>query len=216
MTKFCLIALGAARAAVLASFLATLPGDLAAAALNAVDQADVRRIESYLNGITTLKSRFIQRSSTGNLASGVLYLSRPGRVRFEYDPPAQILLVADGLFLIYIDKELQQISNIPISATPLSVLVDANVKLANSHDVEKVERGAGTLSVTLGMKDDPESGTVRLLFADGPLALKKWYIRDAQGVEVQVSLLDSERGMMFDSGLFQVDLTMFEHSGDQP
>jgi len=216
MTKLFLSALGAVRAAVLASFLATLPGDSTAAALNVGDQADVRRIESYLNGITTLKSRFIQRSSTGHLASGVLYLSRPGRMRFEYDAPAQILLVANGLFLIYVDKELQQISNVPISATPLSVLVDANVKLANSHDVEKVERGAGTLSVTLGMKDDPEFGAVRLLFADGPITLKKWYIRDAQGIEVQVSLLDSERGMTFDSALFQVDPTMFEHSGNQP
>ncbi|MDA0341653.1 MAG: outer membrane lipoprotein carrier protein LolA [Proteobacteria bacterium] len=216
MIKPFLTVLGAARAALLACFLAALPGDLSAAALNAGDQADVRRIESYLNGITTLKSRFIQRSSTGHLASGVLYLSRPGRMRFEYDPPAQILLVADGLFLVYVDKELQQISNVPISATPLSVLVDANVKLANSHDVEKVERGAGTLSVTLGMKDDPEAGAVRLLFADGPIALKQWYIRDAQGVEVQVSLLDSERGMTFDSALFQVDPTMFENGGNQP
>ena len=216
MIKPFLTVLGAARAALLACFLAALPGDLSAAALNAGDQADVRRIESYLNGITTLKSRFIQRSSTGHLASGVLYLSRPGRMRFEYDPPAQILLVADGLFLVYVDKELQQISNVPISATPLSVLVDANVKLANSHDVEKVERGAGTLSVTLGMKDDPEAGAVRLLFVDGPIALKQWYIRDAQGVEVQVSLLDSERGMTFDSALFQVDPTMFENGGNQP
>jgi len=216
MTKLFFMALGAAQVAVLAFFLAALPGDSAAATLNAGDRADVRRIESYLNGITTLKSRFIQRSSTGHLASGVLYLSRPGRMRFEYDPPAQILLVVDGLFLIYVDKELQQISNIPISATPLSVLVDANVKLANSHDVEKVDRGAGTLSVTLGMKDDPESGAVRLLFADGPISLKKWYIRDAHGVEVQVSLLDSERGMTFDSALFQVDPTMFEDSSNQP
>lgn len=184
-------------------------GFASAAALGAKDKADVVRVEAYLNAITTLKSRFVQRASTGNLASGTVYISRPGKMRFEYDPPAPILLVADGLFLIYVDKDLEQISHVPISSTPLSILVEAGVKLEASHDVAFVERGPGTLAITLTMKDDSEAGAVRLLFADAPLALKQWYIRDAQGVEVRVSLLDVERGVDLDSTLFQIDPDMF-------
>lgn len=182
---------------------------VSAATLGAKDATDVGRVEAYLNAITTLKSKFIQRASTGNLASGTVYISRPGKMRFEYDPPAPILLVADGIFLIYVDKDLEQISHVPISSTPLSVLVSENVKLTDNHDVATVERGAGTLAVTLTMKDDPEAGAVRLLFSDAPLALKQWYIRDAQGVEVQVSLLDPERGLELDAALFQVNPDMF-------
>jgi outer membrane lipoprotein-sorting protein len=194
---------------VIVSLLFASTGSAFAAGLSAQDKTDVRRIESYLNAITTLKSRFIQRASTGNLASGTVYISRPGRMRFEYDPPAPILLVADGLFLIYVDKELGQISHVPISSTPLSILVEEDVKLASNHDVALVERGASTLAVTLTMRDDEQSGAVRLFFADSPLALKQWYIRDAQGVEVRVSLLDIERGMDLESELFQVDPDMF-------
>ncbi len=185
------------------------PGSADAANLNAKDRADVGRIEAYLNAITTLKSKFIQRASTGNIASGTVYISRPGKMRFEYDPPAPILLVVDGIFLIYVDKDLEQISHVPISSTPLSVLVSENVSFAENHDVGAVERGPGTLAVTLTMKSDPEAGAVRLLFTDAPMALKQWYIRDAQGVEVKVSLLDAERGVDLDSTLFQVNPGMF-------
>jgi outer membrane lipoprotein-sorting protein len=192
------------------ALLLFMPVELAsAAALSAKDKTDVARVEKYLNAVTTLKSRFIQRASTGNLASGTVYISRPGRMRFEYDPPAPILLVADGVFLVYVDKELEQISHVPISSTPLSILVSENVKLTDNHEIAFVERAPGTLAVTLTMKDDLEAGAVRLLFADGPLALKQWYIRDAQGVEVRVSLLDVERGVDLDSTLFQIDPDMF-------
>jgi outer membrane lipoprotein-sorting protein len=197
---------------IIALILFAPTGFLSAGALGAKDKADVARVEAYLNAITTLKSRFVQRASTGNLARGTLYLSRPGKMRFEYDPPAPILLVADGLFLIYVDKDLEQISHVPISSTPISILVEAGVKLEAAHDVAFVERGPGTLAITLTMKDDLEAGAIRLLFADAPLALKRWYIRDAQGIEISVSLLDIERGMMFESALFQIDPEMFANS----
>jgi outer membrane lipoprotein-sorting protein len=198
----------------LALLLLAPTGMASAANLSAEDKTDIGRVEAYLNAITTLKSRFIQRASTGNLASGTVYISRPGRMRFEYDPPAPILLVADGLFLIYVDKDLEQISHVPISSTPLSILVEADVKLTNNHDVAGVRRETGTLAVTLTIKDDPEAGAVRLLFADAPLVLKQWYIRDAQGVEVRVSLLDIERDIALESSLFQIDPDMFSQSGN--
>lgn len=183
--------------------------------LNAKDKTDVERVETYLNAITTLKARFIQRASTGNLASGTVYISRPGRMRFEYDPPAQILLVADGWFVIYVDKELEQISHVPISSTPLSILLSENLNLMDNHDIAFVERGPGSLAVTLTMKADPEAGVVRLLFADEPMVLKQWYIRDPQGIEVRVSLLDIERNLAFDSALFQIDSEMFAKPNHQ-
>jgi outer membrane lipoprotein-sorting protein len=78
-----------------------------AAALNPDQKADVDRVQSYLNGIRTLASRFQQYSGEGNHATGQLWLERPGRMRFEYDPPVPLLLVANGKNIFYYDKELQ-------------------------------------------------------------------------------------------------------------
>ena len=92
--------------------------------LTQTDLDDLGRIENYLNSIHTLKSNFIQTASTGERATGVLFLNRPGRIRVQYDPPSPILLVANGAFIIYVDKNLEQISHIPIAETPLRVLID--------------------------------------------------------------------------------------------
>ena len=131
-------------------------------------------------------------------------------MRFEYNPPAQILLVADGIFLTYVDKELEQISNVPISSTPLRILTDEDVNLQADHDVTEIKRESGTISVALSIKEDPNAGLVRLRFTDRPFALKQWLIRDSQGVEVLVTLMDIERGMVLDPALFMVNPDMFE------
>lgn len=196
-------------------FALLLSGPAAAAPLTADQKDDLSRVETYLNGITTLRSTFIQTSSTGLRAEGTVFLARPGRMRFEYDPPSPILLVADGLFVIYVDNELEQISHVPISSTPLRVLIEEDVNLVEAHDVREIRRGPGTLAITLTVKEDPEAGAVRLLFADQPLALKQWVIRDAQGVEVRVSLVNAERGMPLDAALFQVDEDMFNTADSQ-
>ena len=201
---------------ILLALLLTWPVHTDAAPLSDDDKDDIARIETYLNGITTMSSRFNQRSSTGNVASGLLYLSRPGRMWFEYDPPAQILLVADGLFLVYVDRELEQISNVPISRTPLRVLIDDDVNLISAYDIAAIDRRAGTLAIILTLKEDPDGGMVRLLFADKPLQLKQWLIRDARGVEVRVSLLDLQRGMKLDPTLFQINPHMFEDVESRP
>lgn len=198
---------------VLAAALAAAPaaGPGRAAELDARERADLARVEAYLDGIGTLRARFAQRASTGETASGVLHLARPGRMRFEYDPPSPILLVASGGFLVFVDNELEQVTHIPLGSTPLAALVGGEADLAEDHDVLAVERGEGALTVVLAMKDDPQAGSARLLFSDRPLALRRWTVRDAQGIEVQVTLLEVERGMALDPELFRVPASLYRH-----
>ena len=80
--------------------------------LSAEDRKDILRIETYLNEIKSLRADFLQVSSNGEVATGNLLMLRPGRIRFEYDPPSPILLVADGVYLRYIDKELEQVTHL--------------------------------------------------------------------------------------------------------
>src|SRR5690554_6153799 len=100
-----------------AALLGATAGTAGAGNLTAEDQADVQRIEAYLNSIGSMRARFLQVDSSGGNVQGTLYILRPGRLRFEYDAPSPILIVADGTWVHYHDKELDQTTRALISDT---------------------------------------------------------------------------------------------------
>jgi outer membrane lipoprotein-sorting protein len=171
-------------------------------ALSAQDQADVARVQAYLNTITTLKARFQQIAPDGGLSGGEAWIDRPGRMRFQYDPPAPFLLVGGHGLLVFHDSQLQQTSNIPIGRTPLGLLLSDNLKLSGDVTVTRVERYPGQLQVTLLRTATPGDGTLTLIFADNPLALRSWRVVDAQRRETRVALFDVQLGGHFDQSLF--------------
>ncbi|MBT6824682.1 MAG: outer membrane lipoprotein carrier protein LolA [Rhodospirillales bacterium] len=159
--------------------------------MNAADKADVARVEAYLNSIGTMQARFVQVSSTGDMAEGEFFLSRPGDLRIDYDPPVPVLIVTSGLFLVYVDEELEQSTHIPISSTPVGVLVDDIIKLSGGDlQIIGVDRGSSTLRVGLAQTEDPYAGTITLAFSDAPLTLRQWTVRDSQGVVTDFALLN--------------------------
>ena len=174
---------------------------VAAAQLSPSQLEDLARIEDYLNQLTTLDSRFIQLSS-GNLAQGRLYLSRPGRLRIEYEPPVPVLIVASGRFMLYYDRELEQTTYVPISRTPAYFLLRDEVDLQNGINITGFERDHASIRVTVTEADDPEQGTLTVVFEDNPLRLVKWEVIDQQGQQINVSLLDPHFGLELDSDLF--------------
>ena len=179
------------------------------------DLDNISKIENFLNSITTLKSNFLQTASTGERSGGVLFLDRPGKMRVQYDEPSPILLVSDGSYVIYVEKNLEQISHFPIAQTPLRVLIEKDVDLQAWYKIKDIKRGPGTLRLTLIMKDDLSLGSVQLLFSDRPMQLRQWTIRDQQGIEVRVSLMDMQRGGRFDPKLFEVDPNLFSSSNKE-
>ncbi len=175
---------------------------LAQTSLTAADQADIARVEVYLNGLHTLKARFQQIAPDGGLSGGTAWLERPGRMRFQYDPPAPFLLVAGHGLLVFYDSQLQQTTNIPLGSTPLGILLRDNLKLSGDVTVTQVVRFPGQLQVTLLRTNSPADGSITLIFADQPLALRSWTVVDAQRHETRVSLFDVELGGTFDQSLF--------------
>ena len=174
-----------------------------AARLTAQDKIDLKRVEDYLERLSTLKSSFLQTSSNGNVASGKLFISRPGKLRFEYDPPASILMISDGIFLIYIDKDLDQVTHIFLKSTPVNFLVREDIRMDGDITVTKITRSRGLLRLTIRDTDEPGKGSMTLIFADKPLALRKWTVIDAQNVRTNVMLAGVETGMKLDPRLFQ-------------
>ena len=174
--------------------------------LSSGDKATVNQVEKYLNELLTLKSRFLQATSTGNYTEGTFYLSRPGKMRIEYDPPAQLLIVADGTWLIHNDLELDSITHLPLAATPASIFLQERLTLSSGDlEVSKVEHAPGIIGVTVARSNE-DNGHLTLIFADKPLELKKWIVVDPQGVTTSVSLLSTQRDISLDPKLFEVKL----------
>ncbi|MFO1128893.1 MAG: outer membrane lipoprotein carrier protein LolA [Rhodospirillales bacterium] len=180
---------------------AMLPSSLV---LDDAARRELRRLEEYYNGVRTLKARFIQASSNGQQAHGRVYLSRPGRLRIEYDPPPPVLIVADGSFLIYNDRGLDQVSYLPLGATPAGILLADRVSLDDpALTVVDFTDDGSRLRLSLVRTDTPGEGTLTMVFHKDPLSLAEWEVTDAQGITTQVSLIDPQFGVALDQGLFQ-------------
>jgi len=181
-------------------------------ALSTQDTQDVARIQAYLNGIKTLKARFIQIAPTGASSTGRLWMERPGRMRFEYDPPSPLLLVAGHGLVIYHNSDLDQTSNIPLDKTPLGILLQDNLTLSGNVTVLRVARDQGAIALVLERTNSPGDGTLGLLFADNPLELRGWILHDAQDQETRIALDDLDfANSGFNDGMFTyVDPKLFE------
>jgi len=185
-----------------------LPGALRAAAAAAPtdgDKRDLGRIEDYFNGITTLQARFLQLSPNGRTAEGNLYISRPGRLRFEYDPPVPYLLISDGTQVIFYDKELDTPTYVSLSSTPLEFFLGPTVKLSGLVTVTNVERRPGILRITLVQTSSPKDGQVIITFTERPIEVKKWALVDSKGTTVEVAIFDPRLGIKLDPKLFVFD-----------
>jgi outer membrane lipoprotein-sorting protein len=172
-------------------------------ALTPQDQADIARIEAYLNGIKTLKAHFMQVAQDGGVSQGTAWLQRPGKMRFQYDPPAPFLLIAAHGVLTFHDSALQQTTNIGLGRTPLGILLAEHVELSGKVTVTAMQHQPGQIQLTLVRTDSPGDGSITLIFADPPLTLRQWTVVDAQRRETHVTLYDVHLGGSFDPQLFE-------------
>ena len=192
----------------LSVFAPTQPQGAAAAIapelqLGAQERAELARIEEYLNRISTVQAEFVQQSSNGEQARGQLYLARPGRLRIDYQPPVPVLVVADGTFLIYYDRRLEQVSYVPLASTPASILLGDRISLAeDSLVVTGYERAGNLILVTIARADNPGEGSITLSFKENPLQLAQWSVTDAQGIVTLVTLIEPQFDIDLDRALF--------------
>jgi outer membrane lipoprotein-sorting protein len=181
--------------------------------LSAEDQADITRVETYLNGLKSLKAHFMQVTGDGGISEGTAWLQRPGRMRFQYNPPAPFTLIAAHGVLIFNDSSLQQTTNIPLSRTPLGILLADRVTLSGGVTVTAIRRLPGQLQVSLVRTDSPGDGTLTLIFADQPLTLRQWTVVDGQRRETHVTLSNAQTGGSFDQQLFEQVVTPAAKAG---
>jgi outer membrane lipoprotein-sorting protein len=168
------------------------------------DAADVARVEAWIEGVETLAARFVQVAPDGAITEGAFYLRRPGRLRFDYDPPTPLLIVADGFRISLYDEELDQANSWLIAATPLAPLLRRDLDLAGDF-VSVVLRHPGLLRVTLIDRDKPDDGSLTLVFQESPFELQQWVVIDAAGQTTVVGLTELAVDIPLDPRLFRFD-----------
>lgn len=172
-------------------------------AVQGQDQAEViARVEAYFNAMTTFRARFLQIAQGGASAEGTAWIWRPSRMRFEYDPPEPTLLIAANGQFFHFDRELQQPTVVPLSSTPLSVLLRSPLRLSGDVTVAGVERARGLVAVTVFRTAQPSEGRITLILEENPMVLRQWVVLDAQGRSTRVTLTQIETGQRFDPFLF--------------
>jgi outer membrane lipoprotein-sorting protein len=167
-------------------------------------QADlVSRVEAYLNSIRTMRSRFLQIGPSGEVSRGTVLISRPGKLRIEYDPPSPVLILTESNYLMLYDKDLQSRSYASLDDSLAGFLVRPKIRLSGDVALRKLEETRGIVRLTLAQADSPEAGTLTLVFDDGPLSLRQWVVVDGQGGETRVSLENPRFNIKLDPERFE-------------
>ena len=181
-------------------------GAPAAVALNPAERGWVERVQLALDAITTLKAHFVQDAPDGHITQGTVWLDRPGRMRFQYDKPSPLLLVASGGKVVFNDSQLKQTTSLPLDKTPLGLLLRPHVTLSGDVTLTSFSHEGGEIRLTLQRSATPGDGSLTLIFSDQPLALRSWSVIDAQGRETRVDLSSVALGGSFPPRLFDTDI----------
>jgi outer membrane lipoprotein-sorting protein len=173
------------------------------APLTQQDTLELQRIAAYLNGIRTMTAHFRQTANNGGVSTGRLWVARPGRMRFEYEPPTPITLLADSASVYYWDQQLNQTSKYELRDTPAWFFLRDPISFGPDVVVTRFERFAGGMRVTVVESARPDAGSLTLDFTENPVTLRQWTVIDQQGKRTVVSLSDLQYGMALDPKLFQ-------------
>ncbi|MBD3679534.1 MAG: outer membrane lipoprotein carrier protein LolA [Rhodobacteraceae bacterium] len=186
------------------SFLA-LAASAALARPASAEPLTLPQISRYLESLTTAQARFRQVSEDGYVATGTLFLHRPGRARFEYDAPEETLVMAGGgQVAIFDSKSNQPPEQYPIRRTPLSLILDRRINLVGDDMVVGHYTDGELTSIVAQDPENPEYGSIEIFFADDPVRMVKWITTDGGGFRTTVELGEFQTGMRLSSFLFSI------------
>ncbi|CUI56263.1 LolA family protein [Cognatishimia activa] len=178
---------------------------LAMAAPAVAEKLSLDQISAYLNGIGSAQTSFTQINDDNSISTGKLMIKRPGRARFEYDPPEAALVMAGGGQLAIFDlKSNEPPENYPLRRTPLWVILERNVNLKERDTIVGHSYDGTATTITAQDPKHPDRGTIQLHFTDNPVQLRQWVIQDQSGSETTVVLGEFKRDVQLANKLFNI------------
>jgi outer membrane lipoprotein-sorting protein len=173
-------------------------------------KAQAAKVSSYLSSLQTLVGNFVQVGPDGSKTKGDFYIQKPGKVRFEYEAPSPIAIIADGSSLAVRDRKLATQDIYPLSQTPLRYLLSDRIDLLKDTNVVSVTADDLFISITIEEKQ-ALIGTSRLMLMVGVKdgQLKQWTVTDPQGFDTTVAVYNLDTSRKVDPGLFKIDFTNY-------
>ncbi len=166
----------------------------------------IKKTSEYFNNIESLESKFIQIDQNGNSSSGVIFLQRPGKMRIEYNEPDQILIVVDGYYLIYVDKEIDQATYMDIDDTPAKYLIDPDWSFGSEAiEIYDANTDGDLINIYAKPYDKKSKERIKFIFKENPLELRQWEIVDQKRNSITVTLYDVELNNELESKLFKYE-----------
>ncbi|MEL6700842.1 MAG: outer membrane lipoprotein carrier protein LolA [Pseudomonadota bacterium] len=183
-----------------------------AGAAQAQAKVPLAALSQYLNQLSTAQGAFTQVNPDGSITTGTIYIKRPGRVRFEYNPPERSMVIAGGGQLAVFDPRSDEPTRYPLNQTPLSIILARNVDLTRARMVTAHTSDGTTTTVRAQDPDNPEYGSIDLVFTAAPIELRQWVINE-NGSSTTVILGDLQSGVTVRERLFNIQAEMRDWAG---
>jgi outer membrane lipoprotein-sorting protein len=182
------------------------PGTSQAASFDAKQRALVDKVSNYLSGVQTMVGNFVQVGPDGRRVDGTFSIQKPGKVRFQYNPPSPIDIIADGSSVVVRDRSLETADFYPLSQTPLRYLLADHIDLLRDTDVLSVSADDTFVTVVIE-ETQVMTGTNRLMimFDAKSLQLKQWTVTDPQGLDTTVAVYNLDAAKKPDPNLFVIN-----------
>ena len=164
-------------------------------------------INAYFNSIKTMRGEFVQFAPDGSRTQGRFAIQRPGKVRFFYDAPSTLDIIADGRSVAVRDRKRATQDIWPLGRTPLRFLLDNSIDLTSDAKVTNVDVQPDLVSVTIEENTAFGDGRLTMLFDARTNELKQWNVVDGKGQETSVSIFNVKTGVPVDQNLFKIDYT---------
>ena len=190
------------------TFIAAL-GALALAGPAQAQQLSLADVSNYLNQLQTAQGGFTQINGDGTLSTGQIYIKRPGRIRFEYNPPDQSLVVAGGgQVAIFDERSNSGPDRYPLNQTQLKIILERNVDLGRARMVTGHTSDGTKTTITAQDPDNPQYGNIQMVFTANPVELRQWIVTDDVGTQTTVILNDLVSGRSISDVKFNIQREM--------
>ena len=190
------------------TLLTTVTAALVVGRTAQAEPLSLEALSAYLNELVTAETRFTQFNGDGSRSAGTLYIHRPGRMRFEYDPPnAALVLASANTVAIFDAKSNAPPQQFPLKRTPLNLILGRDVDLAAADMV--VDHRETETGLTAVKARDPKragAGMIELMFSQDPVALRQWIVTDEAGFRTAVVLEDLKAGATYGTAFFSIQL----------
>jgi len=163
----------------------------------------IQAISTHFRTVPTMTGEFVQFGPKGEQTGGTFYIQRPGKMRLDYEEPSPLLLISNGRMLSVSNAKLKTNNYYPLRKTPLSLLLDDKINI-DDNSIREVSTENGVTTVVMGDKNIFGDSQITLLFDKDSQDLRQWTIKDAQGKETSVLILNVKKNIKIPKKLFKV------------